>query len=279
MFPVSVVVATLIVYLILRRIHPQARNTVVFTISLGVFDVCTDAVWVFYLWTESTVPPAVQYVALAALAVPVVINVVASMVLISGLASDTPESHAWFNDYTPLATVVAFVASGNIGTLELLYSEICNWRGFKAPFSTKDRHTIKQLMIVPLTVQNLPQISIQVYVAITQGLTALLLVTLSASVLTLFFNASQRFFYILLRRNQQRFASSMTALSDELGKTNVVASSSTLDRVDTQRSTTAIEMSEGPPPPPRRIRVGDKPSYSSTTGPPPYSDPDDDTFV
>ena len=234
LLPVCVIVATVIVYLILRRIEPTAHNTIVFSVVFGLFDVITDALFVYSLFSTATVAVAVQYVALVAVVLPVTINLVSAMRILSNLAGKTAESNAWFSSYYPLAAFVAFIAAGHLGALLLLSSHLCGWAGFAAPLDKADHHRIKQLELVTLFVEDLPQLAIQIYVIQGYGVTPITIITLAASCFAVLFNLLQRFFYYLAHRNSAKFAGStgrsdlvLDAYSKELGSMDIDAASST----------------------------------------------------
>ena len=206
--PAALILLTLLVYWICRRIEPRADNLVIFTVSFGLFDVVTDALFVNVLFQNALVSDVLRYVALACVAVPVLVNLVASLAFLSRLAGKTAESNEWFSHYYPLAALVSFVAAGCLGALTLLSSNLCGWRGFQARFDERDLYRIKQLELFTLFVEDLPQLVIQILVISGYGVSPLTIVTLSASVFAVLFNLLQRFFYILGHRSRQRLQQS-----------------------------------------------------------------------
>jgi len=202
--PAALVLVTVAVYVVCRRIEPRANNVVIFTVAFGLFDVITDAVFVYSLFQTSMAADALRYVALASVAVPVAINLVASLTILTRLSGKSDESNEWFSEYYPLAALVSFVAAGCLGALRLLSSNLCNWRGFQARFDERDLHRIKQLELATLVIEDLPQLAIQILVITGYGVTPLTVVTLSASVFAVLFNVLQRFFYFLGHRHKNR---------------------------------------------------------------------------
>jgi len=238
--PAVLVVVTVAVYAVCRRIEPKAHNLVIFTVAFGLFDVITDAIFVYALFQDGQVADALRYAALASVALPVLINLIASLTILARLSGKTAESNEWFSHYYPLAALVAFIAAGCLGALHLLSSNVCRWRGFQAVFDERDRHRIKQLELVTLFVEDLPQLVIQALVISSYGITPISVVTLSASAFAVVFNLLQRFFYMLSHQNRQRLQT-MSSKSD-LKAAYYADVINQIDPASRSRSSAAIEM-------------------------------------
>jgi hypothetical protein len=105
----------------------------------------------------------VRYVAIGTLALTCSINLVVSLQLLTNLAGKSSESNEWFSEYYPLAAAVTFLGACHVSSLLLLKSNLFGWAGFRAVFSDKELHRIKQMGLIPLFFEDLPQLAIQIY--------------------------------------------------------------------------------------------------------------------
>jgi hypothetical protein len=163
LIPVAVMVVALVLYLICRRIEPTANNTVVFAVVFGLFDIVTDAIFVYSLFQNPAAGTIVRFVALGSVAFTVVLNVIVALQVLVNLASKSSESNEWFSRYYPLAAFVSFLSAGHVASLLLLRSNLLGWAGFRAVLGEDELHRIKQFELIPLFVEDLPQLAIQIY--------------------------------------------------------------------------------------------------------------------
>ena len=260
MLPVGVALGAIVVYVVVRLVDKTARNTVVFSVVFGLFDVITDAAFVYVLFESTQYPPFLKYVALGFVALPVTVNIVAAIYIVARLAGKSHASNAWFVDYYPLAALIAFVSAGHIGAIELLSSRLCGWRGFMAPLDDKDEGLVKKLELATVFLEDLPQLAIQIYVIQGFGLTPITIVTVSASAFAVIFSLLQRSFFFLGHRSRRRLSKSASALTS----LNASLASVAVDR----EGGSGVEMDEyrepvrPQPAPVPRIRVSSYPTVS-----------------
>ena len=207
--PAVLMIATVAVYLMCRRIEPTAENMVIFTVSFGLFNVVTDALFVYSLFANPVIMPVLRYIALASVALPVSLNLVVSLSILARLSSKSADSNDWFGRYYPLAAFVSFVAAGCLGALLLLSSNICRWPGFMAVLDERDRHRIKKLEFISLFLEDLPQLAIQITVLAIYGVAPITVVTLIASTFAVLYNLIRRCFYVLNVRNRRKLLKQM----------------------------------------------------------------------
>jgi len=176
--PLAVLATALILFLLAsaharRTGNRDANNVVVIKVVLALFDLMTDAIFVYAAWVDGgrTVPWAVAVASTVFLAVPFLLNIVLSTSFLSQQLAKTamrgPEAYAWFSSASHEAGVaLAWVLSlSNIDVLQVLSSGIFRWSWCQAPWSddTAAARWLKVASLVTVLLEDIPQVTIQIY--------------------------------------------------------------------------------------------------------------------
>lgn len=187
-------------YFFMNRRYPKARNIIVLTVALTIYDFVTDVLFVFSQRSENQ---ALFISAMIFLAMPVIFNLVFLARLLTTAIQSDLGLQTWVkgNYATSAATVV--LALTNIESFALLHSNLFYKESFNAPFSEKVLHQLMIGGLVGNILEDIPQLVIQSLAASTT-LDTITLLSIVASVLTISSGLIKHAIIFLVNRFQGR---------------------------------------------------------------------------
>ena len=268
--PAVVLLATVVLYAVLRRKAPKADNEIVFTVVFGLLNLATNAWFVLTLWLNTsadTLPDALKYVALVSFGLTIVINVTTASVLLRRLAGKSDATNAWFRQHYGTAAMAVVVSASHLTSLQVLSSRILRMDAFSAALDTHDEQVIMAVQVATFFTGDIPMVALQAYVVVSSSLgvntvaQTIAYISLIMSVVSLLLSGTQRLFFWVGHRHQRRLEreavlkSYVSDLTEQTARTAAAAAS--IEMGEYPASSGALP----PPPPP--------PSSAWTLAPPP----------
>jgi len=185
-----------IVYLVLRHYYPDSRNTIVITISLAVYDIVTD---ILFINSQQASQSVLFIPALVFLVVPILFNVcvLGYTFVTSVLKEGTMET--WLEGNYALAAITAIMSTTNVEVFNLLQSNLFGIESFRAPFPKRSVRILMICGLVTNVMEDIPQLITQILAA-SSGLDTITLLSIVASLLTISFGIVKRLMMILIFR-------------------------------------------------------------------------------
>lgn len=177
------VALSLCLYFILNKYYPAAKNQVVLSLALTLYDFTTDCLFAYSIRND---PSGLFMASLVFLALPVLFNLFILGTIFLTSVMYEPEMEKWLQENYTSAAAVAILSSTNIEMFALLQSRLFNKEYFNAPFSPK---AIKILLVAGFIgsfLEDIPQLVIQ-SVAASTTLNTVTLLSIIASVLSILF--------------------------------------------------------------------------------------------
>eukprot|EP00160_Parvularia_atlantis_P017513 Unigene6047_Nuclearia_a/m.18536 Unigene6047_Nuclearia_a/g.18536 ORF Unigene6047_Nuclearia_a/g.18536 Unigene6047_Nuclearia_a/m.18536 type:complete len:273 (-) Unigene6047_Nuclearia_a:45-863(-) len=190
----------LVVYVLLRRRVIGAHNVRFIAAALSLFDLGIDTVFVITLAGVPDVERWVLYCAIAVFALPVAINLA---VLAWALYSEVLTSEAfsqWLQKHATVGAAVTLLACKSAESLFLLDSSILNLAALQAPLSPAIKQRVRTLAFASTFFEALPQLALQVYVAIVLGWDLVTTLSVVSGALMLLFGVLRRSMILLAHR-------------------------------------------------------------------------------
>eukprot|EP00160_Parvularia_atlantis_P017510 Unigene6046_Nuclearia_a/m.18530 Unigene6046_Nuclearia_a/g.18530 ORF Unigene6046_Nuclearia_a/g.18530 Unigene6046_Nuclearia_a/m.18530 type:complete len:261 (-) Unigene6046_Nuclearia_a:121-903(-) len=187
----------LVVYVLLRRRVIGAHNVRFIAAALSLFDLGIDTVFVITLAGVPDVERWVLYCAIAVFALPVAINLA---VLAWALYSEVLTSEAfsqWLQKHATVGAAVTLLACKSAESLFLLDSSILNLAALQAPLSPAIKQRVRTLAFASTFFEALPQLALQVYVAIVLGWDLVTTLSVVSGALMLLFGVLRRSMILL----------------------------------------------------------------------------------
>lgn len=187
--PVAIGV-TLLIYLVLHRFYPKAKNSVVLSFALALYDFVTDCVFMISQAQKDPSSP-LFFCSLAFIIIPLLFNLfIVGRVFIASILHQ-PEMGKWLKENAGIASAVAIFASTNVEIFAILHSNLLYKDAFNAPFDARAMKMISIAGFVGSLLEDVPQLVIQ-SIAASDHFDTITLLSIVASILTIFFGIFKR---------------------------------------------------------------------------------------
>ncbi|KAG9295193.1 hypothetical protein G9A89_006174 [Geosiphon pyriformis] len=181
-----------LIFLLFRRINPEANNLMVFFAAFILLDFALD---ITFLVLHGNDVPWLFLPSLLVLTIPAGGNL---LITASIIISETARSQLfakWFRNNTNITLILTLLGAADVEILRLLWSKLLSLRMFSAPISNRARATIFWMSTLNLIMEDIPQLIIQIlYIKNTVSYNVIPFLTLITSIIMLAHNVFGRIF-------------------------------------------------------------------------------------